>query len=146
GDYCDIVSNWGAGDGVKSIFLGTVWKKPNNKFLDRIRFTDQVGGSDQGQDGVGRINNPSNAFILTGISGKETALVYVGSKLQYDLGTQMTKRELPANWFLGDQGSCFCEYWLGYIGEVLIYNKALTKHELHEDISYLHAKWQKAAQ
>jgi hypothetical protein len=145
GDYCDVVSNWSGSTGVRSIFLGTVWKRPNDKFLDRVRFTDEVGGSDQGQEGVGRVTNPTSAFVLTAVSGKTSARVYVGAKQQYDLGMKLKKRDLSAGWFLGDQGSCACEYWLGDIAEVLIYDKELSAKDIKKDVAYLQAKWQSAA-
>ena len=142
GDYCDVVSNWSGSTGVQSIFLGTVWKRPGNKFLDRIRFTDQIGGSDQDEQGVGRVKKPANAFILSAVSANKSARVYVDDKLQYDLGSKLKRRDLSAGWFLGDQGACACEYWLGDIAEVLIYDRALTTREIETDAAYLKAKWQ----
>lgn len=142
GDYCDTISNWNGSNGIRSIFLGTVWKRPGDKFLDRIRFTDQIGGSDQDQQGVGRIKSPTSAFILSAIADKDSARVYVGTKRQYELGRRLKRRDLSAPWFLGDQGGCFCEYWLGDIAEVLVYDKALSEKALKDNVAYLQAKWQ----
>jgi hypothetical protein len=142
GDFCDVVSNWSGSTGVRSIFLGTVWKRPGDEFLDRIRFTDEIGGSDQGQAGVGQIKNPTQPFILSAISDNTTARVYVGKKMQYDLAMHLKRRDLSAGWFLGDQGNCACEYWLGDVAEVLIYNRALSPRELKADVAYLKEKWQ----
>jgi len=141
-NYREIVSNWNAPTGGQSIFLGTVWKKPADKFLDRIRFTDTIGGAGQGQQGVGQINKPKNVFILSGVSGKANAFVYVGTKRQYALGAPLDARDLTAGWYLGEQGTLNSEFWTGDIAEVLVYNRALTKQELGQDISYLELKWQ----
>jgi hypothetical protein len=142
GDFCDVVSNWTGSTGTRSVFLGTVWKRPGNKFLDRVRFTDEVGGSDQGQEGVGRVKNPTAPFILSAFSANNSVRVYVGSKRQYELGKHLKRRDFSGGWFLGDQGNCFCEYWLGDVAEVLVYNKALSPSEFQADIGYLKAKWQ----
>ncbi|HWA89272.1 MAG TPA: hypothetical protein VG889_04510 [Rhizomicrobium sp.] len=142
GNLCDVVSNWSGATGTRSIFLGTVWKRPDDKFLDRIRFTDAIGGSDQGQEGVARIPHPAHAFILSAVSKKDDAQVYVGGKRKYALGTKLRRRDLSAGWFLGDQGNCFCEYWLGDVAEVLVYDKALSRADFEADIAYLQSKWQ----
>jgi hypothetical protein len=83
GDYCDTVSNWSGATGVRSIFLGTVWKRPGNNFQDRIRFTDEVGGSDQGQEGVGRIKNPTTPFILSAINSNTGSVAIISGDFSY---------------------------------------------------------------
>jgi hypothetical protein len=141
GDFSDIISNWTGATGSRSVFVGTVWKRVDNEDMDRIRFTDAVGGSDQGQQGVGDIKNPTNAFILTTTSAADTATVHVNGKLAYDLGAPLRKRNLTTTWEIGDQGACSCEYWTGDIAEILVYDRALSDRQLKKNVAYLKAKW-----
>jgi hypothetical protein len=142
GNFCEIISNWSGATGGQSIFLGTVWKKPGDKFWDRFRFTDEIGGAAEGQNGEGHIKKPAHAFILSAVSSKKNASVFVGTKKQYALGESLDTRDLSAAWFLGDQGALNNEFWLGDIAEVLVYDRALSKQELATDVAYLAAKWQ----
>jgi hypothetical protein len=141
GDFSDIISNWTGSTGGRSVFVGTVWKNVDGTNMDRIRFTDAIGGADQDQQGVGDIKKPTNAFILTATNAAKDATVDVNGKLAYDLGSRLRKRDLSTTWEIGDQGACSCEYWTGDIAEILVYDRALSDKQLKKNVAYLKAKW-----
>jgi hypothetical protein len=140
--FREIFSNWDNSTRTTSIFLGTLWTTATGKLLDRIRFTDAVGGQDQGQTGVGKIGTPTNAFILSGVSAVNNAIVRVGTKTQYQLHSGFSTRDLSEPWYLGRQGAFDGEYWTGDIAELLVYNKAVSSRVIKKDVAYLTAKWQ----
>lgn len=140
-DFREIVSNWSTSNAETSAFLGTIWTNVTGTTEDRIRFTDAIGGAGQSQSGQGDIPNPGNGFILTGLSGKSNACVYLDGKSEYCLGSALPARNLAGPWSLGRQGSLNGEYWQGDIAEVLVYNRPLTTKELKADIAYLKSKW-----
>jgi hypothetical protein len=145
GSYREILSNWDPSTETSSIFLGTIWGTVKSKQADRIRFTDAIGGANQGDTGQGNIKKPTNAFILTGVAGKGKAFIEVNSKKQYKLAGGFSTRALTEPWVLGRQGLNEAnggEYWSGDIAEVLVYSRALKPSELATDIAYLAAKWQ----
>ena len=146
GSYREILSNWDPSTETNSIFLGTIWGTVKGKPADRFRFTDAIGGADQGQAGQGDIRKPTHAFILTGAAAKTKAFVEVNSKKQYKLAGPLSTRSLTEPWVLGRQGLNAAgdggEYWSGDIAEVLVYSRALNASDLATDIAYLSAKWQ----
>lgn len=142
GDFREILSNWDTTTRTNSIFLGTLWTDATGAVTDRIRFTDAIGGQNQGQAGVGNIKQPTHAFILSATASSKTATVTVNGKVQYNLGMRLTKRDLKQGWYLGDQGDLKGEFWDGAIAEVLVYNSALTAKQLKADVAYLEKKWQ----
>jgi hypothetical protein len=141
GGYREVISNWSASTGGMSIFLGTIWGSVGGVTTDRIRFTDSIGGAAQGQTGQGMIAKPAKAFVLSGLASASNAVIRVGSKIQYRLGSPLPARDLAQPWYLGDQGSLDSEFWQGDIAEVLVYDAALSKSEMAADIAYLQAKW-----
>jgi len=118
----------------------------NGEQADRFRFTDEIGGANQGQTGQGHIKKPTKVFILTGVAGKGKASVEVNTKKQYKLAGGFSARALNEPWVLGRQGLNAAgdggEYWSGDIAEVLVYSRALKPSEVAADIAYLSAKWQ----
>jgi len=146
GSYREILSNWDPSTETSSIFLGTVWGSFKGKPADRFRFTDAIGGANQGQTGQGDIKTPTNAFILTGVVAKTKAYVEVNTKKQYKLAGGLSTRALNEPWVIGRQGLNAAgdggEYWSGDIAELLVYSRALKPSELATDIAYLSAKWQ----
>jgi hypothetical protein len=141
-EFREIVSNWSSSAPEESVFLGDLWTDASGKTSDRIRFTDAVGGEDQGDKGVGKIKRPTEAFILSATSGADNATVQLGSKVQYQSKKALTTRDLAEAWYLSRQGEADVEHWNGYIAEVLVYNKALSDTELKKDVAYLKGKWQ----
>jgi hypothetical protein len=139
--YREIVSNWSSQTGGASIFLGTTWNNATGSVVDRIRFTDSIGGAGQGQTGQGALKAPAKAFVLTGLSGAKSASIQIGPKVAYKLPTALPARDLTQPWVLGRQGALDSEYWQGAVGAVLVYNRALTPTELKTDVSYLTTKW-----
>ena len=146
GSYREILSNWDPSTETSSIFLGTIWGTVKGKQADRFRFTDAIGGADQGQTGQGHIKTPTKAFILTGVAAKGKAFVEVNNKRQYKLAGGLPTRSLTEPWVLGRQGLNEAgdggEYWSGDVAEVLVYSRALKPSELATDIAYLSTKWQ----
>ena len=134
--FREIFSNWDGTNSDTSVFLGTAYIKPT-----KVRFTDAIGGQDQGQTGVGTIGNPQNGFVLTGVSSATDAEVYLGGKLLYNLTTALPPRDLSTSFYLGQQGSFAGEYWNGDIEEILVYNVALTPKQIKQDQAYLKAKY-----
>ena len=141
GSFREILSNWDTTTRTTSIFLGTVWSDIGGVPADRIRFTDAIGGQDQGQTGQGQIAKPTKAFILTGLASGHNALVRLDKKTVYQLGAPLAKRDLAETWYLGSQGDSNVELWQGDIAEVLVYDAPLSKAEFAANLSYLQAKW-----
>jgi hypothetical protein len=141
-EFREIISNWSSSEPEQSIFLGDLWTNASGKTEDRIRFTDAVGGEDQGDSGVGKIQRPSDVFILGAVSGARNATVQLGSKVEYRSTQPLPTRDLAEPWYLGRQGEADVEHWNGYIAEVLVYNKALSKKDFSKVVAYLKAKWQ----
>jgi hypothetical protein len=141
-EFREIISNWSSSTGDQSIFLGDLWTNASGKTLDRFRFTDAIGGADQGDAGVGQLKRPTEAFILSGTNASDSATVKLGTKVQYQSNTPLSTRDLTAPWYLGRQAQADVEHWNGYIAEVLVYNRALTPRQLKKVVKYLQGKWQ----
>ena len=140
--FQEVISNWDGTNSDTSVFLGTTEDPKGKKFVDRIRFTDAIGGADQGQQGVGTISKPTSVSVLTGESLATDAQAYLGTKLEYDLGNAIPTRDLSTAWYIGEQGSSPNEFWNGDIAEILVYNRVLTTKEFKATVAYLHKKWQ----
>jgi hypothetical protein len=141
GGFREIISNWDTKTRTNSIFLGTIWSDVGGVTADRIRFTDAIGGEDQGQTGQGQIAEPAKAFILTGLASGHNALIRLDKKTEYQLGAPFSKRNLTKGWYLGVQGDANEELWEGDIAEVLVYDAPLSKAEFATDLNYLETKW-----
>lgn len=141
-EFREIISNWSSNAPTKSVFLGDLWTDASGKTEDRIRFTDAVGGEDQGDKGVGNIKRPSVPFILSAVNSADNVTVKLGSKIQYQSKKPLSTRDLAEAWYLSRQGEANVEHWNGYIAEVLVYNKALSAKDLNKAIAYLKGKWQ----
>jgi hypothetical protein len=144
----DVISNWSQSTGPESIYLGTVTSqvsKNNPSPVDRIRFTDAIGGSTDKKNpegGEGKIKVPTTPFEFGGVSDVSTAFIFVNGKTQYTLKTALPTRDETMPWFIGQQGAANVEFYIGDMAEILVYNKALTASELKKVKSYLHKKWQ----
>ena len=90
---------------------------------------------------MGKIGKANLGFMLTGVSSATDAQVYLGTKLEYDLGSALPPRDLSTGFYLGEQGDFAGEYWNGNIEEILVYSVALTTQEIKQDWSYLKAKY-----
>ncbi len=141
GSFREVISNWDTNTRTTSIFLGTVWSDVGGVAADRIRFTDAIGGQDQGQTGQGQIAKPTKAFILTGLASGHNTLIRLDKKTEYQLGAPLSKRDLAQGWYLGSQGDSNVELWEGDIAEVLVYDAPLSKAEFATDLNYLQTKW-----
>jgi hypothetical protein len=140
--FQETISNWDGANSDTSVFLGTTEDPKGKKFVDRVRFTDAIGGADQGQQGVGTISKPTSVSVLTGESLATDGQVYLATKLEYALGNAIPARDLSTAWYIGEQGSFSGEYWNGDIAEILVYNRVLTTKEFKATVAYLHKKWQ----
>jgi hypothetical protein len=144
----DVISNWSQATGPESIYFGTVTSqvsKNNPKQVDRIRFTDEIGGSTDKKNpegGEGKINKPTTPFEFGGISNTKNARIFVNGKTAYTLTQPFSTRDETMPWYIGQQGAAGIEYYIGDIAEILVYNKALTPAELKAVTAYLHKKWQ----
>jgi hypothetical protein len=134
--FREIFSNWDGTNTTTSVYLGTTYVDPI-----KVRFTDYIGGEEQGDTGVGTVGRASKGFVLVGVSSAADAQVYLNGKLLYDLGTTLAPRDLSTSFYLGEQGSFAGEYWSGDIEEILVYNVALTRKEVTQDWEYLKAKY-----
>jgi PEP-CTERM motif len=137
----EIYSNWDGLNSWSSEFLGT----SDGSGTDRSgRLTDGLVVS-------GAVSNPSTPFIMSGVytGGVNADLlvngVLAGSNPQNNLPADVSnpngQRDLTTPSFIGEQGSFPGEYWQGLIGEVLVYNGALTAEQQTEVYDYLQAKW-----
>ncbi|MGA2230388.1 MAG: right-handed parallel beta-helix repeat-containing protein, partial [Tepidisphaeraceae bacterium] len=111
-NFREIFSDWSTSNEITSVFFGT---DTNAAETTRdARFTDAIGGADQGQVGVGAV--PSNqAFILSGLSGSEDASVGLNGATMYDLGSPLPTRDLTTPYAIGAQGQNPFENWQGDI-------------------------------
>lgn len=127
--FREIISNWTSSTGGTSVFLGTTALNPEGPNTTRVRFTDDVGGANQGQAGVGVITDRHVHFILTGISRTTNAEVYQNRVLIAGRATPIGPRNFATAYVLGRQGTT-SEFWLGDVAEILVYNAELTRCEL----------------
>ena len=143
----DIISNWSPSTGPQSIYFGTVSSqvsKTNLTPVDRIRFTDAIGGSTDAKNpegGEGKIPTPTTQFVLSGVSNATSATVFVNGKTVFTRARKLPKRDETMPWFIGQQGAANVELYIGDIGEILVYNKALSAAELKQVGAYLKGKW-----
>jgi hypothetical protein len=138
-NFRELISNWDSTSGNQgtSVFFGTTGLNPV-----RARLTDNFGGADQGQSGVGSITSPATLFIFTGVSGASSAAVYQNNALIASRSTSLTPRNLGGGYVVGRQGTgTFDEYWRGDISEMLAYDRELSGGELMQIWSYLAAKY-----
>ncbi len=144
----DVISNWSQSTGPDSIFLSTVTSQVSRKNttpLDRIRFTDAIGGSTDKKNpegGEGKIKVPTTPFSFGGMNGTASADIFVNGKIGYTLHNTIPTRDLTMPWFIGQQGAANVEFFVGDMAEILVYNKALSAAELKTDTEYLKKKWQ----
>jgi hypothetical protein len=144
----DVISNWSPSTGPQSIYMGTVTSqvsKTNPSPVDRIRFTDAIGGSTDKKNpegGEGKIKTPTTAFEFGGVSNTTNAKIFVNGKTVYTLPTKLPTRDETMPWFIGQQGAANVEFYIGDIAEILVYNKALSTSDLKKVTAYLHKKWQ----
>ena len=139
--YRNIYSNWDAGNSWSSVFLGTA---DGTSPARSGRVTDGLYATDV-------ITDPTTPFISWGVyQGGVNAELFldgasVGSEAQNDQPADDTnpngKRDVSTLSYIGQQGSFPGEYWQGLIGEVLVYEGALTPAEQAEVYGYLYAKW-----
>ena len=140
-DFREILSNWNTSNEDTSVFLGTIWTNATGRTEDRIRFTDEIGGANQDDSGQGDIAHPTSAFALAGLNSKTNACIHLNTRSEYCLGSALPTRGVGKPWYLGRQGGDSGEYWEGYIAEILVYDRTLSKSELKTDMAYLKAKW-----
>jgi uncharacterized delta-60 repeat protein len=143
--FREIFSNWDGSNSTSSVFLGTANNNP-----DRARFTDYMGGGTDPnghvQTGAGVVSNPTQAFLLTGVSTASDAFIYQDQTLIAESGSAIPTRNLATPYFVGVQGTFSGgEFWQGNIAELLVYNGALNQSQLQQDWSYLLAKYTGAA-
>jgi hypothetical protein len=138
-NFRELISNWDntTANQVTSVFFGTTALNPV-----RARFTDNFGGADQGQAGVGIVSNPSNFFIFTAVSGASSVALYQNSANIAFRASPLTARNLGGGYVVGRQGTgTFDEYWHGDIAELIVFNRELTGSELNQVWQYLAARY-----
>ena len=138
-NFREVISNWdlNSGNTGSSFFFGTAGLNPV-----RARFTDNFGGADQGQLGVGTIINPNAYFILTGVSGANSVGVYQNNSNIAFRASPMSPRNLGGSYVVGRQGSgTFDEYWHGDIAELLVFDRELSNPELQLIWTWLAVKY-----
>ena len=139
--YREIYSNWDGANSWSSVFLGTAdGTSParSGRLTDGLYATDAIAA-------------PASPFVSWGVyQGGVNAEMFVdgnlvGSEAQNslpaDAGNPNGQRDVSTPSFIGQQGSFPGEYWQGLIGEVLVYEGALTADQQAEVYNYLHAKW-----
>lgn len=140
GEFREVLSNWNFNNSFTSVFLGTTSFDPAGPDTTRVRLTDDLGGFNQGQGGVGTIANRSQHFILTGISREANAEVFQNRTLIAGRDTPISPRNLAGPWVIGRQGP-IAEFWVGDIAEIFVYNDDLSRCELDLVYDYLNARY-----
>lgn len=140
GSFHEVFSNWTHSNTLSSVFFGTTAFDPAGAGTTRARLTDDVGGANQGQTGVGVIADRASHFIFTGISRSSNAEIYQNRELVAGRDTPITTRNLNPPYVLGRQGP-ISEFWTGDIAEILVYNTDLTRCELDSVYDYLNGKY-----
>ncbi|MFZ4575762.1 MAG: GC-type dockerin domain-anchored protein [Phycisphaerales bacterium] len=141
GGFKEVFSNWAFNNTLTSVFFGTTAFDPVGVDSTRARLTDDVGGANQGQGGVGAIVNRSNHFIFTGVSGEFSARVLQNRVLVAQRETPIPARNFTTPYVIGRQGQLGGEYWRGDIAEVLVFNAELDECELSLVYDYLNSKY-----
>lgn len=141
GGFKEVFSNWAFSNTLTSVFFGTTALNPTGPDTTRARLTDDVGGANQGQGGVGSITNRSNHFIFTGVSGAATARVLQNRILVAERSSPIPARNFTTAYVVGRQGQLGGEYWHGDIAELLVFNAELTECELSLVYDELNAKY-----
>jgi hypothetical protein len=141
GGFKEVFSNWAFSNTLTSVFFGTTAFDPVGVDSTRARLTDDVGGANQGQGGVGSITNRSNHFIFTGVSGEFSARVLQNRILVAQRETPIPARNFATPYVIGRQGQLGGEYWRGDIAEVLVFNAELDECELSLVYDYLNGKY-----
>lgn len=140
GSFREIISNWSFSNTLTSVFMGTTSLDPEGPGTTRARLTDDVGGANQGQQGVGAITQRGVHFIMTGISRETNAEVYQNRALIAGRETPISARNFSTPWVIGRQGP-ISEFWVGDIAEILVYNRDLSRCELDLVYDDLNARY-----
>ena len=127
--FHEVFSNWNTTNQGTSVFFGTTAFNPSGTDTTRARLTDDVGGANQGQTGVGVVTTRSSPFIFTGVSRAANAAVYQNRTLIAQSNAAISTRVLLPPYVIGRQGP-ISEFWTGDIAEILVYNAALSDCEL----------------
>ncbi|MBS0195844.1 MAG: immunoglobulin domain-containing protein [Planctomycetes bacterium] len=144
GSFHEVFSNWTFGNTLSSVFFGTTAIDPAGANTTRARLTDDVGGANEGQTGVGLITDRTRHFIFTGISRAVNAEVYQNRSLVARKDAPISTRNLAPPYVIGRQGP-ISEFWTGDIAEILVYDADLTRCELDEVYDYLNGRYGIAA-
>ncbi len=140
GSFHEVFSNWTFGNTLSSVFFGTTALDPGGPDTTRARLTDDVGGANQGQTGVGVVTNRSSHFIFSGISRTNNAEVFQNRTLIASSAAPISTRNLAPPYVIGRQGP-ISEFWTGDIAEILIYNTALSRCELDTVYDYFNGRY-----
>lgn len=141
GSFREVLSNWSFSNNVTSYFFGTTGFDPVGPGTTRARLTDDVGGANQGQTGVGSISNRTQHFIFTGVCSASTAQIYQARSLVAQSAAAVRPRNFTTPWYVGVQGNLSSEYWMGDIAEILVYNTDLSRCELDLIYDDLNARY-----
>ena len=111
-----VLSNWSGreGNSTTSLFLGLTGE-------NTVRFSDAFGSA-------GNVSNRAQPFILTAVHGLDAATVLQNGQLLKAAGG-LSKRRLDTPWVIGQQGNINGEFWKGKIGEIRVYDRALSDLE-----------------
>jgi len=123
----EIITNWNRRSrSTSSIFLGTVGTQG-------VRFSDAFGSA-------GQLVEPSQPFILTGISAAGKAETFQNRK---SLATQggLGDRDLHGPYEIGTQGDFGSEFWKGEMAEIIAFDRALPDDDRQEVWRYLDQKY-----
>jgi hypothetical protein len=122
--YREIFSNWSNTSLTNSVFLGLTDHSPT-----QVRFSDDF-------DAVGSVSNPTNPFVLTGVSSASDAIVYQDALQLAAKGSALTTRILNDDYHIGTQDGF--EFWNGDIAAILVYDRALSTVEIAQNVQYLY--------
>lgn len=122
----EFFSNWNRnGNSTSSVFLGLTDGRA-------VRFSDQF-----------RVAGPVSVrpFLMTAITAKNKLAVYIGRRKIGQRNSGLADRKLDTKYVLGTQGNFGSEYLKGWLAEILVYDRAISDHELESIWNTMEAKY-----
>ena len=122
----EFFSNWNRnGNSTSSVFLGLTDGR-SVRFSDQFRAVGPVG---------------QRPFLMSAVTSKSRLSLYIGRNEIGHRRTGLSDRKLDTKYVLGTQGNFGAEYLKGWLAEIIVYDRALSKRELESVWGVMEAKY-----